>query len=362
MASKQQLTQVDYKTMIALSDPISGFVAVGAKSDGLYIKLPSGADLKLLTATANLTSLSGLSYVSASFVKMTAAGTFALDTATYLTSLSGALLATGATTGATSQSQTFTNGVTLSNLTASKVVFTDASKNLTSTGIGTSSQFIKGDGTLDSSVYLTSVTAHNLLSTIHGDTLADSVVRGDILIGNATPKWARLAKGGANTWLSSDGTDISWQSMPPVSGQQSKFSVNQTGHTLSVGDVIKSTGANTYGKAQADTSANAEVVGIVTVVTDSANFTYVTHGIIETGVPAQAAGTVIYLSTTTAGGLSIDDATDGFVSKPLLVILESSSKALFNNFRGVIVGGGSTPAAASNPGGTLYLYDNYGGF
>lgn len=34
----------------------------------------------------NLTSLSGLSYVSGSFVKMTAAGTFALDTATYLTS------------------------------------------------------------------------------------------------------------------------------------------------------------------------------------------------------------------------------------------------------------------------------------
>lgn len=34
---------------------------------------------------ANLTSLSGLSYVSPSFVKMTAAGTFALDTNTYLT-------------------------------------------------------------------------------------------------------------------------------------------------------------------------------------------------------------------------------------------------------------------------------------
>jgi hypothetical protein len=37
-------------------------------------------------------------------------------------------------------------------LTASKLVFTDASKNLTSTGIGTSAQFIKGDGSLDSTV------------------------------------------------------------------------------------------------------------------------------------------------------------------------------------------------------------------
>ena len=52
------------------------------------------------------------------FVKMTAAGTFALDTNTYLTSLSGALLATGATTGATSQAQVFTDGVTLSNLSS----------------------------------------------------------------------------------------------------------------------------------------------------------------------------------------------------------------------------------------------------
>jgi hypothetical protein len=45
--------------------------------------------------------------------------------------------------------------VQINNLTASKLVFTDASKNLTSAGIGTSSQFIKGDGTLDSTVYVT---------------------------------------------------------------------------------------------------------------------------------------------------------------------------------------------------------------
>lgn len=38
-------------------------------------------------------------------------------------------------------------------------------------------------------------TAHNLLSAIHGDTLAASVVAGDLMIGNATPKWARLGIG-----------------------------------------------------------------------------------------------------------------------------------------------------------------------
>jgi hypothetical protein len=62
--------------------------------------------------------------------------------------------------------------------------------------------------------YLTSVTAHNLLSSTHGDTLAASVVRGDILIGNSTPKWARLAKGTNGQVLSTDGTDVFWGASP----------------------------------------------------------------------------------------------------------------------------------------------------
>lgn len=37
--------------------------------------------------------------------------------------------------------------------------------------------------------------AHDILSASHGDTLAAAVVAGDIIIGNATPKWSRLAKG-----------------------------------------------------------------------------------------------------------------------------------------------------------------------
>lgn len=36
-------------------------------------------------------------------------------------------------------------------------------------------------------------TTHNLLSAMHGDTLTAAVVDGDIIIGNVTPKWSRLA-------------------------------------------------------------------------------------------------------------------------------------------------------------------------
>jgi hypothetical protein len=52
--------------------------------------------------------------------------------------------------------------------------------------------------------------AHNLLSATHTDTSAASVVRGDIIVGNSTPAWARVAKGSNDTILRSDGTDPSW--------------------------------------------------------------------------------------------------------------------------------------------------------
>lgn len=45
------------------------------------------------------------------------------------------------------------------------------------------------------SIVNTTASAHNLLSTTHPDTLAGSVATGDIVYGNATPKWARMAIG-----------------------------------------------------------------------------------------------------------------------------------------------------------------------
>jgi hypothetical protein len=65
----------------------------------------------------------------------------------------------------------------------------------------------------DEAVYLTSVTAHNLLSTTHGDTTADTVVRGDIITGQgATPKWARLAFPASPTGkvLQATADDVAW--------------------------------------------------------------------------------------------------------------------------------------------------------
>lgn len=45
----------------------------------------------------------------------------------------------------------------------------------------------------------------------HTDTLAGTVVRGDVIVGNSTPKWSRLAIGSSGKVLTSNGTDVSWQ-------------------------------------------------------------------------------------------------------------------------------------------------------
>jgi hypothetical protein len=45
-------------------------------------------------------------------------------------------------------------GIVVNNLTANKLVFSDGNKQLTSTGIGTSAQFLKADGSIDSTSYL----------------------------------------------------------------------------------------------------------------------------------------------------------------------------------------------------------------
>lgn len=52
--------------------------------------------------------------------------------------------------------------------------------------------------------------AHNLLSSAHGDTVAQTVSRGSLIYGNSTPAWDELTIGAADRFLGSDGTDAAW--------------------------------------------------------------------------------------------------------------------------------------------------------
>lgn len=126
---------------------------------------------------------------------------------------------------------------------------------------------------------------------------------------------------------------------PLADGTAMTKAVTQVTHGLSVGDVVKCTAANTYAKAQADSAANAEVVGIVASSADADNFVLLMGGYwASASVPAQAAGTVMYLSPTSAGAMTATaPTTDGQVSKPIGVIIESGAKMLIFNWRGVIL-------------------------
>lgn len=119
-----------------------------------------------------------------------------------------------------------------------------------------------------------------------------------------------------------------------------RITVSQTAHGFVVGDVLRSSGTdNQYAKAQANNSDNAEVVGIVTTVTNANTFTLTLSGVITTGVPAEDAGTVMFLSEVTAGALTATEPDgDGEVSKPLLIILDDGTSAALYNFRGIELG------------------------
>ncbi len=115
-------------------------------------------------------------------------------------------------------------------------------------------------------------------------------------------------------------------------------SVNQSAHGLSVGNAIRLSGASTYTKAQADSAANAEVVGLVTVVTDANNFIYALPGSYVTGLSSLTANTGYWLDQTTAGALTATPPTTaGQVSKALLWA-DTTTSGIFLNYPGIILG------------------------
>ena len=113
--------------------------------------------------------------------------------------------------------------------------------------------------------------------------------------------------------------------------------ITQNAHGFSVGNVLRiQNSATTYIKAQADTAVNAEVVGIVSSVTDANNFVLVTFGRV-TGLSGLTKGAVYFLSDSTAGLMTTTEPTPNGtkVSKPLLVA-DSTTSGFFTNNRGFI--------------------------
>lgn len=124
-------------------------------------------------------------------------------------------------------------------------------------------------------------------------------------------------------------------------GAGSSIEVVQVAHGFAVGDVLRSSGTDgAYAKAQADSEANAEVIGIVTVVTDADNFTLVLSGKVDVAaaVPNQTAGTVLYLSDSTAGALTATEPSAvGSISKPVAVVTTADAEMVVFVMRGMVI-------------------------
>lgn len=117
-------------------------------------------------------------------------------------------------------------------------------------------------------------------------------------------------------------------------GGGSTFDVTQAAHGFVVGDVVRSSGTNTYAKAQADTEEHAEVIGIVSAVAGVNDFTILTGGLIS-GLSGLTAATVYYLSAATAGAVTATEPSIvGSVSKPVLIAVSATAAAFFN-MRGI---------------------------
>lgn len=144
--------------------------------------------------------------------------------------------------------------------------------------------------------------------------------------------------------------------------------VTQTAHGFAEGDVVRSSGtANQYTLSQADTAAHAEVDGWVDIVIDVDTFVLVSDGFITGGIPAQTAGTIMFLDNVTAGGVTVTEPTTaGTVSKPLVQIIQSATIAKFTNYRGKIQDGTTSatthsafPVPSSSGGGSIPTVNFY---
>lgn len=113
------------------------------------------------------------------------------------------------------------------------------------------------------------------------------------------------------------------------------ISLTQASHGFIVGDIIYNN-AGTFTKAIATSAAAAEILGVVTTVTDANNFKLTVAGKVA-GLSGLTSGTLYYLSTSSAGGVQTTaPTTTGQVDKPVYIAI-STTEAIFKDLRGIVL-------------------------
>jgi len=124
--------------------------------------------------------------------------------------------------------------------------------------------------------------------------------------------------------------------------------ISQASHGLAVGEAVYYTGT-IYDEAIATSAAAAEVVGIVSNVTDANTFDLTVAGQV-TGLSSLTAGGVYFLSDTVAGQLTLTEpSTAGRISKPVLVAT-STTAGIIVNYRGSVISSANSATAYTSIG------------
>lgn len=176
--------------------------------------------------------------------------------------------------------------------------------------------------------------------------MTSSLTNGQIVIGStgSTPTPGTITAGTGITVTNAAGS-ITIATSGTGSGSSTSFSVNQVAHGFSVGQVLYYTGSQ-YALALADTSAHAEVVGIVSAVADADHFTLFMSGEVTT-LSGLTAGGVYFLDDSVSGLATLNEpSTVGHISRPVFVAI-STTAAIVSNYRGKVI-----PAPAAVPSWT----------
>lgn len=222
--------------------------------------------------------------------------------------------------------------------TVTTQIWKDATELTISSGVVTATQTIhmidtEGDGATDDLVTINGGVAGQLLAIRATNTARTVVVKetGNILCGGSDISLDDINK---YLLLFYDGTLSKWVVVGGSgSGGGAIKTITQTTHGFAVGAPVRFNGTSYVG-AQADSAENAEVVGIVSVVSSADIFTLSMSGYIS-GLSGLVAGSVYFLSATSAGALTaIEPTTVGYISKPLLIAI-STTEGYFFNWRGM---------------------------
>ena len=99
---------------------------------------------------------------------------------------------------------------------------------------------------------------HDVLGIAHGDTAANAVLRGALIVGNATPAWSRMSIGAAGTLLRSDGVDASWASLATAGIQPLDADLTAIAALAGTG-ILCRTGVNTWAERTITSTAGLTV-------------------------------------------------------------------------------------------------------